>query len=268
MLSRPKPPPAAAHYFASVTVAIPFMSKKLGPNKSWNGDGEDGFSRRQSNAHKRSIINYPGLKYDDPHAPITSPPATAPTHAAPGPSRAQYPSLSASMPPRAVSAPAAFSPQVVGSYPLPSVSPQPPTVALPTRIASAAPRHHTQPPRNIAIVPQPEPHKTGKWCWVHLSDGWTWAWVPNTDPRTLGIVPVAADAHRWSRNPPMTLWSNVGGDLVVTPPSTEDCRLYVVKAVTENGHWYWVEAWVPRFPPGKTPSHSAVQWASRGPPPL
>ncbi|VDB96806.1 unnamed protein product [Peniophora sp. CBMAI 1063] len=248
------------------------MPEKLGPHRSWGGDDKEGSSRRQSNAHKLSTINYPGLyAVTQPNAPITSPTARSSTRATPGPSRAQYPNPSASMPPRAVSAPASFSPQVGGSQPLPPTSQHPPMATLATHVAPAAPQHHPQAPHHQAQLPQgiPNPphsemHKAGKWCWVDLSRGWVWAWVPNVPPPPAVLVP--ANALRWSRKPQMRPWGSTGNIIVTTSP-VGDWRQCAVMALAVDSRWYWVHAWVPNVPPGPPPdTFSVYEWARHGPP--
>ncbi|KZV76417.1 hypothetical protein PENSPDRAFT_680088 [Peniophora sp. CONT] len=228
------------------------MSRPVQPNKSWNGDDKDGFSRRQSNAHKLSSISYPGLGGD----------------AAPGPSHAQHPDPSARIPPRAVSAPAAFSPQAFSRQPLPSTSTQPPIATLSTHIVVAAPQHQAQTPQGIAFHPHPESYRSGKWCWVDLPNvGWIWAWSPNIPPQSPIVAP---EGTRFVPHQQAVSYGT-GGPLTFRPAAHTGGRWrYVeVKSAGPHGRWYWVQAWVPYVPPYAPPEdHTVVEWAYHGPPPL
>lgn len=270
--SLPRSPPPLPSPPSPIVFA---MFNVLRPNRTWNGDEGHGFSRRQANAHKLSSINYPGLGDTHPNTPITSPPAfPSPTYssqAAPGPSRAQHPDQSARMPPRAVSAPAVFSPQVVGAQALPT-SPQPPIATLPTHVVQAAPRHYPHAPQGLVSSSlHPELHKMGKWCWVEVSNaGWAWAWVPNIPP---AVIPVVAPPGAWFElNQMRPLDAN--GPSNIRPASHLDGKSQFVRAkgVQTPGsppRWFWVVAWVPNWPPSlPPPSHTAEDWARQGPPPL
>ncbi|VDC04829.1 unnamed protein product [Peniophora sp. CBMAI 1063] len=250
------------------------MWKRTKSSSSWNGDDDEGFSRRQNNAHKISSINYPGLEhYTRPNLNTLVPPSLRTPPDQPLGGLVHYQTCSeiarGCIPkrPRAFSAPASF----------PFREHKGKTTNAPTSDALLSSRIHpspgSRPHQRISCPSYPERYKSGKWCWACLPEAgqaWVWAWVPNIPPYA-GVGSPTGGTCAFIPDPGRTLRPHAAGSLIVKVRQGQ-CHdgggsSYTVLAADVQQQWKWLRAWVPNIPPGPPlKPHNAWEWAHRSPP--